>query len=208
MKTRAARPTLVARLRDARRLRLALSAAGFALATALGAQIAIPLPGTPVPVTLQTVPVLLAGITLGPLWGTGSMLGYLLLGSVGYHVFALGRGDAHVLLGPTAGYLIGFVLAQPLLGLLAAKVPTRRWRGRLAMAVVVSAGNAVIFATGLIGLMLALGCNLPQAVMLGVVPFVPGMLLKTLIVTELGVRLHRRPGPDPDDPQGPDATGD
>ena len=178
--------------RAAGALRPAWLAAGFALATAIGAQIAIPLPGTPVPVTLQTIPVLLAGITLGPLWGTGSMLGYLLLGSVGYHVFALGRGDVPVLLGPTAGYLVGFVLAQPVLGLLTARIATGRWKARLAMLGVVCAGNAVIFASGLLGLMLTLRCDLPRAIELGLLPFLPGLVLKTLLATELGVRLHGR----------------
>ena len=88
---------------------------GFALLTALGAAVRIPLPFTPVPITLQTLFVLLAGVTLGPRLGAASMAFYLLLGTAGYHVFAGSeRCGLQTIFGPTGGYLLGFLLAQPL----------------------------------------------------------------------------------------------
>ncbi len=174
-------------------LRRAAGAGLFAVLTAAGAQVSVPLPGTPVPMTLQTLAVLLAGVVLGPGWGIASMLLYLLAGSVGYHVFALGRGEATVLLGPTGGYLVGFVLAQPVLGLLAARcVRLAGLKRRLALAATLLAGNATVFACGLAGLMIALGCTFRTAVAVGLLPFVPGLALKTAIATEIAARLSAR----------------
>ncbi|MCP4247663.1 MAG: biotin transporter BioY, partial [bacterium] len=114
---------------------------GFALLTAMGAQIAIPVPGSPVPITMQTFFVLMAGMTLGPRLGVASMAFYLLLGMTGYHVFAAAWWSPGNFLGPTGGYLIGFVLAQPIVGALARRGRGGwvRWRD-LAFAAV--AGNA------------------------------------------------------------------
>jgi biotin transport system substrate-specific component len=168
-----------------RRTRVWIAAAGvvgFALLTAVGAQVAIPLPGTPVPMTLQTLAVLLAGITLGPRLGTASMAFYLLLGTTGYHVFALGCVGLTTVCGATGGYLVGFVLAQPVIGWLS------RWgRPRWTMlAAAALAGDAIIFAAGLVWLSLWLGSGFWQTLVLGVWPFVPGMLVKTVAAVVVG----------------------
>ncbi len=153
----------------------AASVVGFALLTAAGAHLAVPVPGSPVPITLQTLFVLLAGMTLGPRLGTLSMGFYLLLGMTGYHVFAAASWGHGNVLGPTGGYLIGFVLAQPVIGALA-----RRSRGRspglLAAAL---AGNMVIFAVGLLWLQVWMQATPTQALAMGLGPFIPGLILKT-----------------------------
>ena len=105
---------------------------GFALARGGGAHVAIPLPGTPVPMTLQTLVVLLAGVTLGPRLGLVSVTFYLLLGTAGYHVFAAGDWGLSTIFGATGGYLVGFALAQPILGSLTR--PGRHSRLRLLLA--------------------------------------------------------------------------
>ncbi len=175
----AARPAL-------RVLIQATGVVGFALLTAFGAQVAIPLPYTPVPLTLQTLIVVLAGISLGPRLGLLSMAFYLLLGTVGYHVFAEGRWGLATLFGATGGYLLGFVAAQPLLGTL---VPTRAgWRQLI---VGVLAAHAVIFACGLTWLSVWLNTDLPQTLALGFFPFLPGLLLKTALAVLLGRALSR-----------------
>ncbi len=155
---------------------------GFALLTAVGAQIAIPLPGTPVPMTLQTLFVLLAGVTLGPRLGTVSMAFYLLLGTAGYHVFALGNWGMATVFGSTGGYLIGFVLSQPVIGGLARLGP-KQWR-RVVAAVVV--GNLIIFAAGLTWLSFWLGTGLAETLALGLWPFVPALVAKTLLAAGVG----------------------
>src|SRR5262245_52763921 len=84
---------------------------GFALLTWAGAKVAVPLPFTPVPGTLQTLAVLLAGAMLGARAGAASQMAYLVMGLAGLPVFALpGAGPAYFL-GPTGGYLVGFILA-------------------------------------------------------------------------------------------------
>jgi len=84
---------------------------GFALLTVIGAKIRVPLPFTPVPGTLQTIPVLLAGILLGARAGASSQILYLSLGMAGIPVFALAGAGPAYLLGPTGGFLPGFVAA-------------------------------------------------------------------------------------------------
>ncbi|HMQ16204.1 MAG TPA: biotin transporter BioY, partial [Phycisphaerae bacterium] len=146
----------------ARRLAAVGGVVGFALLTAVGAWIRLPLPDTPVPVTLQTLIVVLAGVTLGPRLATLSMLFYLLLGAVGYHVFAAGDWGLQTLLGATGGYLVGFVLAQPVIGRLA---PADG--GALSLATASLAGHAVVFFCGVSWLMYWAGCDLATALRLG-----------------------------------------
>src|SRR5688572_25573601 len=89
-----------------------LGVAGFVVALAASAQIAIPIPGTPVPVTLQPLVVVLSGMMLGPVYGAASMLTYLVLGAMGLPVFApIGAPGILRLIGPTGGYLIAFPFA-------------------------------------------------------------------------------------------------
>ncbi|MGH7539390.1 MAG: biotin transporter BioY, partial [Gemmatimonadota bacterium] len=98
-------PTTVAGLPLTARRVIAVLA--FAALTALGARIAVPLPGTPVPFTFQVVAVLLAGVLLGPRLGAASQAAYLAAGASGLPIFAAGGGVAY-LLGPTGGYLLAF----------------------------------------------------------------------------------------------------
>ena len=149
---------------------------GFALLTTVGAAVKIPVPGTPVPITLQTLSVILAGMTLGSRLGMVSMGFYLLLGMTGYHVFAVASWGPGTMFGATGGYLLGFVLAQPVIGRL-----TQAGRGRLhGLLVAAVGGNAVIFGAGLIWLHLWLQTGLIETVSMGLVPFVPGLIAKTL----------------------------
>lgn len=162
----------------------AMGVIAFALLTALGAQIRVPLPGTPVPMTLQTLAVLLSGLTLGPWLGSASMLLYLLLGMTGVPVFADAVWTDGVLLGATGGYLVGFVLCQPVLGLIAgARLTKSVWPTAILAAV---AGNVVIFGCGLIWLSASLGTDLSQTLAKGLWPFMIGMVLKTGVAAGLG----------------------
>jgi biotin transport system substrate-specific component len=96
------------------------AATAFAALTALSARLQVHLPFTPVPVTGQVFCVLLAGAVLGPRLGFLSMVEYLAAGAAGLPVFAYGGGPA-ALLGPTGGYLVGFVLAAAVAGALASR---------------------------------------------------------------------------------------
>jgi biotin transport system substrate-specific component len=149
---------------------------GFALLTALMAQIVIPLPFTPVPITGQTFAVLLTGALLGSRLGVASMLLYVALGAVGLPFFAGGAHGLRVVLGATGGYLLGFVMADFVVGSLAERCWDRSLRRSLPAML---AGEVAIYAFGLLGLGLALHwpANLLQ---LGLLPFLIGDAIKLL----------------------------
>ncbi len=153
---------------------------GGSLLVALAAQIALPLPFSPVPVTAQTLAVLLVGVVLGARRGAAALLLYLAQGALGLPVFAAGGAGLPHLLGPTGGYLVGFVLAAALMGNLA----TRGWdRHPLHTAIAMLLGNAVIYAVGLPWLALFVGPD--RALPLGLYPFVVGDLIKLALATVL-----------------------
>jgi biotin transport system substrate-specific component len=146
----------------------------FVAFTALGAQLAVRLPFTPVPVTVQTLFVVLAGITLGPRDGFYAMVSYLGLGLAGAPVFAGFSLGPAVLLGPTGGYLIAF----PAGALLAGALSRVLGGGRSAVFASAAAGSALILASGTLHLALVTGASLSGAFSLGVLPFAAGELVK------------------------------
>ncbi|WP_448594414.1 biotin transporter BioY [Thermoflexus hugenholtzii] len=175
-------PAALRRTRAQQRLADAVLILGGSLLTALMARVEIPLPFTPVPITGQTFAVLLVGAALGSRRGALSMAVYLLEGALGLPVFAGGAAGLARLRGPTGGYLIGFIAAAFVTGWLA----ERGWDRRPATtALAMLAGNAVIYLFGLPWLAWFVGGLLgPKgALALGLLPFVPGDLLKLLLAT-------------------------
>lgn len=124
------------------RTRRAVLVALFAVLTAVGAFVRVPLPG--IPFTLQVPAVLLAGVALGPWLGAASQLAYLAVGLVGLPVFATGGGPGYVLT-PTFGFLVGFVVAAPVVGLVAGD-PSRSSTPRVALALAL--GILAIYCVG------------------------------------------------------------
>jgi biotin transport system substrate-specific component len=152
---------------------------GAAVLTGAAAQVAVPLPFTPVPLSLQTLTVLLAGAALGPMRGIVSMGLYLAVGAAGVPWFAQGNaGIAFV----TLGYILGFVLAAGLVGALAQRGADRSVVGA---AVVMALGNLVIYAIGVPYLAVAARMDVSTAVSLGAVPFLLGDALKIAIAAGL-----------------------
>jgi biotin transport system substrate-specific component len=144
----------------------AIFVVGFAIALAAASQVAIPIPGTPVPFTLQPMIVVLAGLMLGPTLGAASMILFLAAGAAGLPVFAPGGlpGVARFL-GPTGGYLIAFPFAAFVAGLVSARTPSLTGRWLAAMA-----GMVVIFIGGLAQLTI-LTRGVGPAVAAGITPF-------------------------------------
>jgi len=153
--------------------RRALAVALGAVLVAIAAQIALPLPGTPVPMTLQPLAVLLVGGLLGPGLGASSMILYLVLGAAGLPVFTpFGLPGLARLVGPTGGYLLAYPVAAFAVGWLAGD---GRAVGRLALGVL--AGLVLIHLGGLAQLVILTGSG-SGALRLGTLPFVVGDLLK------------------------------
>jgi len=159
-------------------VRDALLVLGASVAIGLSAFVAIPLPFTPVPLTLQTLVVLLAGITLGRRRGVLAVLVYIAQGLAGLPVFAGGGVGMARLLGPTGGYLVGFVLAAGLVGWLAEKGWDRKVRSALGA---LALGTVVIHGAG--ALWLATFVGLPAALVQGVLPFLVGDAMKIAAAT-------------------------
>ncbi len=168
-------PTLLSRTlpRVDRRLRDVFLVVAGSLFVAAMAQVKIPLPFTPVPLTGQTFAVLVVGAVLGSRKGAASLILYLLQGLVGLPVFAGGTSGLAVLLGPTGGYLVGFVAAATLIGSLAARGLDRRIPSAL---LAFLAGEAVIYLCGVAWLSVFLGFE--RAIIAGLLPFLIGDAIK------------------------------
>lgn len=167
---------------------------GFSLLTALAAQVVIPLPWTPVPVTGQTFAVLLTGALLGSRLGALAMLAYLIEGAAGLPFFAAGgAGIGRLLFSPTSGYLLAYPAAAFLVGLLAERGWDRRW---LTAAAAMALGSIVILLGGWAWLTRFVG---PAAAwQAGVAPFLIGDVVKIALaaaVLPTGWALLRRKGP-------------
>lgn len=154
---------------------------GGSLVIGLCAQAAVVLPFSPVPVTGQTFAVLMIGALLGARRGGLCVLAYLTEGMIGLPVFALGRAGWPVLLGPTGGYLVGFIAAAYITGLLAEMGWDRRV-GTTILAMVL--GNAAIYAFGLLWLACLMGIS-RVVLVVGLYPFIVGDILKITLAAVL-----------------------
>lgn len=175
-------PVLVNRLLPRTWPATAGAVAGFALLTALAAQVEIPLPFTPVPITAQTLVVLLSGAVLGAWAGASSQALYVVLGAVGLPFYAGGASGWQHAAGATGGYLIGFVLAAGLVGWLAQRKADRRLLSALGTFLL---GNLVIYAVGVPWLAVIIHVSMGEALLLGMIPFVVGDLIKILLAGAL-----------------------
>jgi biotin transport system substrate-specific component len=158
----------------------------FAILTAVGARLSVPLPGL-VPVSMQTLAVLLAGMLLGPALGASAMTAYLLAGMAGLPVFVAGGGAAY-LAGPTGGFLLAFPVAAAVTGLLATRLPGA---GVVALVIAGIAGSTVVFLGGWAQLAVYLG-DPGAAFRAGVLPFLLGSVAKLAIAVVIAMRLRRR----------------
>ncbi|MDH6226960.1 MULTISPECIES: biotin transporter BioY [Streptomyces] len=166
---------VLADLLPASRVRDAALVVGGAVLTGVAAQIAVPVPGSPVPVTGQTFAVLLVGSALGARRGLLSMLVYLLAGMAGMPWFAEGASGAAA---PSLGYVFGMVVASAMVGALARRGADRT---PLRMAGTMLLGSAVIYALGLPYLAFALDLSASATIAAGLTPFVLGDVLKAAL---------------------------
>lgn len=150
--------------------------------TALAAQVRVPLPFSPVPVTGQTFAVLLGAAALGPVRGAAAQALYVAVGLIGVPVFAEGASGVQVLFGATGGYLIGFVLSGAVVGALARRGMDR---GVLGTVLAYVAGSLVIYAIGMPWLAVVAGVDAGAAFAMGVAPFLIGDAIKAVLAGAL-----------------------
>ena len=166
---------------------VAVGIVGFAVALALASQVAVPIPGTPVPITLQPLVVVLAGMWLGPVAGAVSMVLYLVVGAAGVPVFSpFGAPGMARFLGPTGGYLFAYPVSAFVAGALARRSATLlgRWVAALA-------GTTVLLLGGLAQLAVITG-SLSQALPLAIHPFVALDAVKAFIAALLVPKSTQR----------------
>jgi biotin transport system substrate-specific component len=175
--TLTARPAVLADVVPRTRVRDASLVLGAALLTALCAQISLPVPGSPVPVTGQTFAVVLTAAALGPRRGAAGQLLYVALGAAGLPVYADGAHGVARLWGATGGYLVGFIVAGWVVGALAERGLDRSLRAALPLFV---AGQLVIFGLGVPWLAVAVDLTPGQAIAEGFTPFIVGGLVKAV----------------------------
>lgn len=168
-----------------------LLVAGFAGALAVASQVAVPLPGTPVPFTMQPLVVVLAGLWLGPRLGAASMLLYLAAGAAGLPVFAavpgLPQGIARFA-GPTGGYLWAYPMAAWLAGSIG-----ERWPSVVGRTVAAGAGILLLHVGGVAQLMLLTG-SAATAAKYGTLPFLAMDVVKAVLGGVLSRRRSARAG--------------
>lgn len=159
----------------------------FSIFTAVSAKVQIYLPFTPVPITGQTLAVLLTGTILGSQMGALSISIYLLAGIVGVPLFSGESAGMTYLLGPTGGYLIGFLISAYIVGKLAERGSDRLLKSCLPMMLL---GELIIYAFGLVWLARFVPMN--KLLMAGLIPFIPGDLIKLAlasVIMPLGWKL-------------------
>lgn len=168
------------------RLKMSLYAALMAGITAILAQLTIPLPL--VPITGQTLAIGLCATILGSRYGTLAVALYVAMGAIGLPVFSEAKGGFSILVGPTGGYIIGFIISAYLMGLLLEKT-----RFSLAPAVVANiVGMVITLIFGAVQLKFAAGLTWDQALSGGVYPFLVVGVIKAVLASILGITIRKR----------------
>lgn len=170
---------------------LTLTAVMAAVICVLG-PISIAIPVSPVPISLASMAVYLAVTVLGMKLGTLSCLIYLLLGLVGIPVFAGGSAGAAKLFGPTGGYLIGYLFLALIAGAFVGRFAENKWKNIAFAALGMILGTIVLYALGTAWLAYSAGMDFQAALWAGVIPFIPGDLVKMVIAVLLGSAVRGR----------------
>ena len=148
--------------------------------------LSIPLPFSPVPISLTNFAIFLAIFILGMKNGTISFIIYLLLGAVGVPVFSSFRGGLQVLAGPTGGYLIGFIFLALIMGFALDHFDRKLVPTIIGMII----GMAVCYAFGTVWLAKLLSLSFKEGLMMGVIPYLPGDAAKIIIAAIVGPKLY------------------
>lgn len=152
------------------------------------APFALPIPFSPVPISLGTLAIYFVLTVLGLKFGTISVIIYILLGLAGLPVFTGFRGGPGTLFGPTGGYIIGYIFMALICGFFIDK-----WGNNILLCFLgMILGTAALYVFGSFWLAFQLSYTLPQAFMAGAIPYIPGDLIKLVIAVAVGRQLRKR----------------
>lgn len=158
----------------------------FAGLIAVSSYLVIPLPFSPVPITAQTIIIMLAGTFLKPFKALTSVGIFIFLGIAGLPVFSKGQSGLGVIAGPTGGYLIGFLLAVYIISILVHKKHSFK-----NLLITFSLGTALIYFLGIFWLSFSLNISLKKAIITGLLPFIPGDIIKIIFASLLAKKLKK-----------------
>lgn len=159
----------------------------FATLTAVLSYITIPLPFSPIPITAQSLAVMLAGCVLTPLQAGFSMLTFLFMGAIGLPVFSGGRAGLGVIVGKSGGYLVGYLVGAVIISVLVSKS-----KSKINMLLACLFGGViVVHILGASWLGYVTGMGIGKAIMVGSVPFLPGDVLKSFAAVAIAIRLNK-----------------
>lgn len=149
---------------------------------------ALYIPISPVPISLGTLAIYFVVTVLGFKLGTLSVVIYILLGLIGIPIFTGYIGGPARLFGPTGGYIIGYIFLALIYGFFIEK-----WKGKLFPCILgMLLGTAVLYLFGSLWLAFQAGYTLPQAFMAGVIPYIPGDMIKLILALSLGRQVKKR----------------
>ena len=163
----------------------------FAALTAACAFISIPIPGTPIPIVLQNMMVVLSGMLLGPFLGTASTVAFILAGLLGLPVFSGGTGGFAKLMSPTGGFIIGYAFSSLTAGLILGKPGLDGKKHIIRTILAAVFGFAVMYIPGVLHFMNSMEKTFTETMALCVFPYLPGDLIKTVVCILISVPLRR-----------------
>lgn len=163
----------------------------FAALTAVCGVIAIPVGVSPAPIVLQNMMTVLSGLLLGPVLGTCSTAVFVLAGVIGLPVFSGGTGGIAKIMGPTGGFIIGYIFASLLAGLVAGKPSQDRKTSAVRLALACALGFVIMYIPGVIHFMRSLGKTFSETMAMCVIPYVPGDIIKAVLSVLVAVKVRK-----------------
>ncbi|MBO6001426.1 MAG: biotin transporter BioY [Spirochaetales bacterium] len=162
----------------------------FAAISAISGFLAVPVPGTPVPIVLQNMMVVLSGMLLGPVLGTLSTLLFVVAGILGLPILSGGTGGFAKLMSPTGGFIVGYVISSLVAGLILGRPMYGKKVSIVKTIVAAFTGFVVMYIPGILHFMNIMDADLKESLMLCILPYLPGDLLKLILCVLLSVALR------------------
>lgn len=163
----------------------------FAALTAVCGFISIPVPGTPLPIVLQNMMVVLDGMLLGPLWGAAAVALFVLSGLIGLPVFSGGTAGIARIMGPTGGFIIGYIVSALAAGLIARRPVMGKKAPMVRLALSALCGFAVMYIPGVLHFMKVMDKTFSETMALCVLPYLPGDAIKLVLSVVIAIPLRK-----------------